>query len=172
MKNAATTSIPNPQIIYLWKAPLRPYKKQGVGVIRFYVALALLLSLISFFFGEPLLVFPIAAITFLFYILTTTPSPLTEHKLTRFGIETTGVTFRWDLLSHFYFTKKFDYHILVVVSNAPFFYHLYLVIRDEKTKNDLICLLSDYLVYQEHPQKTFSDKMTEWLTRLMPDAAV
>lgn len=172
MENVHTTSLSNPQIIYLWKAPLRAYKKRGSGVIRFYVSLALLLSLISFFFGEPLLIFPIGAITFLFYILTTTPPPLAEHKLTKFGIETTGITFRWDLLSHFYFTKKFDYHILVVVSNAPFFYHLYLVVRDEKTKNNLISLLSDYLIYQEHPQKTFSDKMAEWLTRLMPDSAV
>lgn len=162
----------NPQIIYIWKAPLRAYKKRSSGVIRFYIALALLLSLITLFFGEPLLIFPIVAITFLFYTLTTTPPPTATHKLTRFGIETTGITVRWDVLSHFYFTKKFDYNILVVVSNAPFFYHLYIVVRDDKTKKDLIGLLSDYLIYQEQPQKTFSDKMAEWLTRLMPDTSV
>ena len=171
MEKANDRTITNPQIIYMWKSPLRAYKKRSSMVIRFYIALTLLLSLITLFFGEPLLIFPIVEIIFLFYTLTTTPPQTTTHKLTKFGIETTGVTVRWDVLSHFYFTKKFDYNILVVVSSAPFFYHLYLVVRDEKTKKELIDLLSDYLIYQEHPQKTFSDKMAEWLTRLMPDAS-
>lgn len=170
MQNQPSPKNSNPQVIYAWRSPLRAYKKRTPSVLRFYISLALLLALIAFFFGEPLLIFPIAAITFLFYILTTTPPPSVEHKLTRFGIETTGITFRWDLLSHFYFTKKFDCHTLVVVSSAPFFYHLYMVVRDENTKQELTSLLSDYLIYQEHPQKTVSDKMAEWLGQLMPDA--
>lgn len=161
----------NPQIIYSWSAPLRPYKKRTAGVMRFYLALALLLSLIVFFFGEKLLVLPIAAITFLFYILTTSRPQTVSHKLTKFGVETTGLTFRWELLSHFYFTKKFDYHQLVIVSVAPYFYHLYLVVKDEAVKEDLVGILSEYLIYQENPQKTFSEKLAEWLTRLMPETS-
>lgn len=165
----STPARDNPQIIYSWKAPLRPYKKRTAGVMRFYLALTLLLSLIVFFFGEKLLVLPIVAITFLFYILTTTRPPNVDHKLTKFGLETTGLTFRWELLSHFYFTKKFDYHTLVIVSVAPYFYHLYLVVKDETVKNDLVDILSEYLIYQENPSKTFSEKMAEWLTHLMPE---
>lgn len=162
----------NPQIIYAWKAPLRPYKKRTPAVIRFYLALSLLLALIAFFFGEKVLVLPIAAVMFLFYILTTSRPPTVEHRLTKFGLETTGVTIRWDLLSHFYFTKKFDYHLLVIVSVAPYFYHLYLVVADEKTKINLIQLLSEYLIYQEYPQRTFSEKMAERLANLMPETTL
>lgn len=163
-------ALTNPQIIYSWKAPLRAYKKRSVGVLRFYIALALLLSLITFFFGERILILPIWAVMFLFYILTTTPPQQVTHQITRFGIETVGNTFRWDFLSHFYFLKRFDYHVLVIVSIAPFFYHLYLVVPEEKIKVDVMRILSDHLVYQERPKKTFTDRLVEWLGKLMPDS--
>ncbi len=161
--------IANPQLIYSWKAPLRAYKKRSAGVLRFYIAVSLLLSLIVFFFGDKILVLPIWAVMFLFYVLTITPPPEVENKITKFGIETAGNTFRWDFLSHFYFIKKFDYYVLVMVSVSPFHYHLYLVLKEEENLSDLIKILSEHLIYQEQPQKTFTDRATEWLTKLMPD---
>lgn len=165
------TTPDNPQIIYRWRAPIRAYKRRSKDILRFYIALALVLSLIVFLVGEKILVLPIWAIVFLFYVLTITPPPEVENKITKFGIETSGNTYRWDLLSHFYFVKRFDYNVLVLVSRAPFFYHIYLVVKDEETKKELIKLLSEHLIFQEHPHKTFTDKLIEWLTRLMPDSA-
>lgn len=165
-----SSQIINPQIIYTWRAPLRAYKKRKSGVMRFYLALSLLLSVIVFFFGDKVLVLPIWAIMFLFYVLTVTPPHEVEHKITQFGIETVGSTFRWEILSHFYFTKKFDYEILVLVAIAPFSDHLYLVVKEEKIKEDLIRILSKNLIYQEHPKKTFTDKIGDWLTKLMPQS--
>lgn len=170
MDKPSEQKITNPQLIYSWKAPLRAYKKRSAGVLRFYIAVSLLLSLIVFFFGERILIIPIWAIMFLFYVLTITPPPEIENRITFFGIETAGNTFRWDFLSHFYLTKKFDYHVVVVVSNPPFFYHIYLVVKDEQTLNQVVKILSQHLLFQEHPQKTLTDKMTEWLTKLMPDS--
>lgn len=161
--------IVNPQVVYSWKAPLRPYKKRSAGVLRFYIAVALLLSLIVLFFGDKILVLPIWTIMFLFYVLTITPPPEVENKITRFGIETAGNTFRWEFLSHFYFIKKFDYHVLVIVSIPPYHYHLYLVLKDEKTRQDLITILSQHLIYQEKPHKTFTEKLTDWLNKLIPE---
>ncbi|HLC94463.1 MAG TPA: hypothetical protein VJH96_02760 [Patescibacteria group bacterium] len=158
----------NPQIVFSWTAPLRAYKKRGKGIIRFYLALSLLLALIAFFFGDKVLILPIGAIMFLFYVLTTTSPTDTTHKITTFGIEMTGNTIRWELLSHFYFIRRFDYQVLVLVAVAPFFYHLYLVINDETTKNKLIEILSQHLIYQEHPRKTLTDRAGEWISRLMP----
>lgn len=169
MDQITQQKITNPQLIYSWKAPLRAYKKRPAGVLRFYIAVSLLLSLIVFFFGDKILVLPIWAVMFLFYVLTITPPPEVENKISRFGIETAGNTFRWDFLSHFYFVRKFDYHVLIIVSVAPFYYHLCLVVKDEKTLHELVKILSEHLIYQEHPQKTFTDKLTEWLTKLMPD---
>lgn len=160
----------NPQLIFSWKAPIRAYKKRPKDVLRFYLALALLLSLIAFLIGERILTLPIWAITFLFYVLTISPSREVENKITKFGIETTGNTYHWDFLSHFYFVKRFDYSVLVIVSRAPFYYHIYLVVKDEAVKKELIKLLSEHLIYQEHPNRTLTDKLIEFMTRLMPDS--
>lgn len=169
MTEQETKKRENPQIIFTWTAPLRAYKKRSKGVLRFYIALALLLSLIVIFFGDKILVLPIIAVLFLFYVLTITPPPTITNTITRFGIETAGNTYRFETLSHFYFSKKFDHYVLVIVSRAPYYYHVYLVVKDEETVQKLIDILSDHLIYQQHPQKSFIDKATDLLSRLMPD---
>lgn len=158
----------NPQVIFAWKAPLRAYKKRGAGILRFYVALSFLLTALVFLFGDKILMLPIWAIMFLFYTLTITPPPEVENKITKFGIETAGNTYRWDFLSYFYFSKRFDYHMLVIVSTAPYHYHIYLVVDNDETMYKLAALLSEHIIYQENPQKTFTDKLIESFSSLMP----
>jgi hypothetical protein len=159
----------NPQIVFSWKAPLRAYKKRSGNILRFYLALALLLSLIVFFFGDRILLVPIWAVLFLFYTLTITPPPDVENKITRFGLETAGVTLRWEALSHFYFTKRFEFTLLTVVSHGPYYLHAYMVIPNEEIKTHVKHILSEHLVYQEKPHRTFTDQMIDWLSRLLPD---
>jgi hypothetical protein len=159
----------NPQIIFSWKAPLRPYKKRSAIILRFYLTVALLLSLIMFFFGDKILLIPIWALVFIFYVLTITPPPEVSNKITTFGIDAAGVTLRWEILSHFYFGKRFGLHTLTIVSQSPYFYHAYLVVPDEEIKKKLITILSSHLLYQETPQKTITDKMMDWLSQIIPD---
>jgi len=159
----------NPQLIFSWKAPLRPYKKRGKMVLRFYIAVSILLSLIVFFFGDKILLIPIWALMFLFYVLTITPPPEVENKITRFGIETAGITLRWEALSHFYFKKRFGFDVLTIVSQPPYFYHAYLVLPNEEIKKKLMLILSEHLIYQEKPQRSLTDKMVDWLSALIPD---
>jgi hypothetical protein len=159
----------NPQVVISWKAPLRPYKKRSKMILRFYIALALLLSLIVFFFGDKILLLPIWAVLFLFYTLTITPPPEVENRITKFGIEAAGVTLRWEGLSHFYFTKKFGFYLLTIVSQPPYFYHVYMVVPNEELKNKLINLLSHYLIFKEKPQRSFVDKAVDFFIGLMPD---
>jgi len=159
----------NPQLIFSWKSPLRPYKKSSGTVLRFYLALAFLLSVIFFFFGDRVLLIPVWSLVFLFYVLTITPPPQVENKVTSFGIDAAGVTLRWDMLSHFYFGKRFGFNTLTVVSKAPYFYHAYMVVPDEQTKKRIMLILSDHLMYQEKPEKTLSDKMLDFLSLLVPD---
>ena len=159
----------NPQILFSWKAPLRPYKKRSALIIKFYLVVALLLSLIMLFFGDTILLIPIWALVFIFYVLTITPPPDVENKITTFGIDAAGVTLRWEVLSHFYFGKRFGFHTLTVVSQSPYFYHAYLVVPTEEMKKRLIIILSTHLLYQETPQKTVTDKMLDWISLLIPD---
>ncbi len=165
----STVPTSNPQLVYSWKAPLRAYKRRSNSILRFYVALALLLSLIVFFFGDLILIVPILTLLFLFYVLTITPPPEVENLITTFGIETAGITVRWEFLSHFYYTKKFHFDVLTIVSNAPYYYHLFLIVPDKKIMTQLNSILSKHLMYVEKPRRNFTDKAVEWLTNLMPE---
>ncbi len=159
----------NPQVIFSWKAPLRPYKKHSALILRFYLSVAILLSLIVFFFGDKILLLPIWVVLALFYILTITPPSETENKITMFGIESAGVILRWEVLSHFYFGQRFGFYVLTVVGAAPYLFHVYMVVPDEETKHRITSILSQHIVYKEKPEKTITEKMIDFLSRLIPD---
>lgn len=159
----------NPQIVYSWDAPVRAYKRKPAGVIRFYIAVALLLSLLVVFFKEYILVIPIWSVLFLAYVLTITPPHITRHDITKFGIRTNGKTYLWEELSHFYFIRKFDYAILVLFDRNLYHAPSYLVLPDKATHAKVFEILSNHIIYVEKPQKTLTDRMAEWLTTLMPE---
>lgn len=159
----------NPQVVYSWRAPLRPYKKRSKYVLRFYVAVALLLTAIIFFLGDRILIIPIWAVLFLFYVLTITPPPEVENRVTKFGIETAGITLRWEVLSHFYFTERFGFSILTIVTPPPYNLHAYLVVPTDRIKQDIMRILAEHIVYHDRPQLTFTDRMINWLSYLIPD---
>jgi hypothetical protein len=159
----------NPQVVYSWKAPLRAYKKSSKNILRFYIAVALLLSLIIFFLGDRILIVPIWSVLFLFYVLTITPPPEVENKITKFGIETVGITLRWEALSHFYFTTRFGYTIITVVTHPPYNFHAYMVIPSSMIEKQVMRILAEHIVYQEKPNLTLTDRMIHWLSYLVPD---
>lgn len=160
---------PNPQVIFSWKAPLRAYKKQGKKIIRFYIVLAILLCIIVYFFGDIILIIPILAILFLFYVLTVTPPPIIENKITQFGIDTAGVTIRWEVLSHFYYTHRFGFHILTLVSHGPYYLHSFIIVPTDEIKDVVTQVLSQHVMYQESPKRTITDRLIDWFSHLIPD---
>lgn len=159
----------NPQRLFSWKAPLRAYKKRSKNVLRFYLAVALLVSLIVFFFGDRILLIPILTLLFLFYVLTITPPPEVEHVITTFGIETTGISVRWEFLSHFYITKKFGFDMVTIVSQAPYYYHAYMIVPNEEVKKQVVSIFSKHIMYMEKPPHSITDKMVDLLSKLIPD---
>jgi len=159
----------NPQVVYSWKAPLRAYKKRSKYILRFYIAVALLLSIIIIFLGDHILIIPIWSILFLFYVLTIPPPPEVENRITKFGLETAGITLRWEVLSHFYFTSRFGFDILTIVTHAPYSFHAYLVIPQDTIKKQVMKILAEHIVYQEKPNLTLTDRLIKWLSYLIPD---
>ena len=158
----------NIQVLYQWSAPLRPFIKRNKKIIRFYIALTLLLSLIIAFFGDIILLIPLWALMFIFYVFTVTPPSDITNKITKFGIETVGTNLRWETLDHFYFTKRFGYEILTVVTHPPYDFHTYLVIPNNEVKDIVTQHLSKLIIYQVTPTKTTIDKIIDWLSRLVP----
>ncbi len=167
--NITTSSIDNPQVLFSWRAPARAYKQKSNGVLRFYFALALLLSVVVALFGDWILILPIFASVFLYYALTITPPGDIDYKITRFGIETHGTAYRFQDLAGFFITKKFDYFVITIQSNSPFFNHVYLIIDDQKNLQKIVDILSEHLVFVEKPQRTFSDRMALALSSIVPD---
>ncbi len=168
-KDQAEFAKQNPQTLYSWTAPLRAYKKKPAGVFKFYFAVAALLTIILFFLREYILAIPIWATMFLIYALTITPPHDVLNTITKFGIHTGSNAYQWVNLSHFYFIKKFDYHILVVFTKLSFGHPIYLVIPNDTIKQEVLHLLAEHLIYQEAPVKTFADTVAEVLTSLMPE---
>lgn len=157
------------QILLAWNAPLRAYKKRGKNVLRFFFAVAFLLSVIVFFFGDQILLIPIGAVLFLFCVLTITPPPIIENRITVFGIETAGVTLRWDILGAFYYTKRFGFDILTIVTHGPYYFHTYMIVPDTEIKAKVTHILMEKLVYQDKPQRTITDRLIDMLSALIPD---
>jgi len=161
--------IKNPQVVFSWRAPLRPYKKRSALILRFYIALSLILSLIVFFFGDKILLLPIWAILFLFYTLTITPPPEVENKITTFGIESAGVVAYWENLLYFYFDHRFGFDTLTIISQPPFFYRLYLTLPNKEVKEKIFKILIQHLIFQEKPHKTITDKIADFFLKLLPE---
>lgn len=162
----------NPQTVFSWKSPLRPYIQRSPQVIRFYIAVTLLTSLVVFFFGDKILLLPLWTLLFIFYVFTVTPPTDVQHKITQFGVETAGgVTMRWEMLDHFYFTRRFGYDILTLVTHGPYAYYAYIVVPSEEIKTKVTGILSEHIIYQDEPKKTFTDKAINWLSKFVPDDA-
>ena len=62
--------------------------------------------------------------------------------------------------------------MLVLVTNAQYLHHFYLVVPDEKVKKTVAETLSRHILFQEHPQKTLTDKLVEWFSHLVPSEEV
>lgn len=157
----------NPQILFAWKSPLRPYMQRSPQIIRFYLAVTLLASLIIFFFGDRILLIPLWTLLFLFYVFTVTPPPEIEHKLTEFGVETSQIVYRWEDLDHFFFNKRFSYDILVIVTRWEDY--AYLVVPDNKVKDKIMMIMTAHIIYKEEPKKNFTDKAVDWVLKFVPD---
>lgn len=164
--------IKNPQEIFTWSAPVRAYKRKSAGMLRFYVALALLLSVLMALFREFVLIFPIWAVMFLVYVLTITQPHETQHHLTKYGLIAHGQPVMWDDLYAFYFQKRLDYDVLVVLPRSPFALPIYMVVDSPKTKKYLMNHLVEHIIFMENPPRTFSDSMADWLGSIMPNEEV
>ncbi len=157
----------NPQIIYSWEAPLRPYVKRSPFVMRVYISIGVLLSLIAIFFGDLPLMLMILAMLFIFFVFTVTPPPIITNTITQFGLETSGAVTRWDVLSHFYFTRRFNYDVLVLVTHEPYSHHFYIVVPNEVIKNKVAETVSAHILFQEKPARTLTDKLVDWFSQFL-----
>ncbi|KXK07336.1 MAG: hypothetical protein UZ21_OP11001001101 [Microgenomates bacterium OLB22] len=160
----------NPQLLYEWSAPARAYKKNTGGILRFYIAVALLLAIIVFLWGDKFLLLPIFSVLFIFYVLTTTPPRDVHYKITKFGVFVGDSFYKWEDLTHFSIVKQFEMSQIVITAHIPFEFHVHLTVIDETSLSKLMSLLSEHLIYQEKAELSISEKLLEFFSKLMPQA--
>ncbi len=147
------------QVVYEWKAPNRPFKKQDR---KYYVTIGMiifLISLILFFAGQFILIAVGIAAGFLLYVLSAIPPETVLNQITTYGIRTDGQLYAWEELGRFWFAIKHKQEVLhIEVSRFP---HHITLLPGEKTREELTEVLSNVLL-QEQPLPTTFDKAAAW----------
>src|SRR3989338_3124498 len=119
------------EVLLSWEAPERPFKKRDreyyttIGVIVFLV------SIILFFAGQFLPIAVVVSFAFLSYVLASVPPDNTLHKVTNKGIRSGGKVYTWSNLGRFWFTTRFQQHILNIEHNHAVFTKLMLLLGDQ-----------------------------------------
>ena len=151
--------------LFVWQAPVRPFKKRNKEFFTTVFAVAFLTAVIFFVIGGLLPVVVIASLVFLVYVLSTIAPETVEHKIISRGISFAGKTYFWDQLTRFWTTQRFGSELLVVETiRLPG--RLEFVINAED-KDKLRQLLSLKLPYEE-ASPTFLDKAASWLSKRVP----
>ncbi len=161
----------NPQTILMWRSPLRAFVHRTSDITRFYIIIALLLSIIVALFSDFILLLPIWVMVFVGYVFTVSEPPEVTHKITEFGLETAGATVLWADLSHFYFIERYHYQVLVVVSVPPYNSHIFIVVPEEM-KQQITNTLVKHIIYFDHAPRTLIDKMIDAFMKLVPQEDV
>ena len=154
------------EVLLSWEAPERPFKKRDreyyttIGVIVFLV------SIILFFAGQFLPIAVVVSFAFLSYVLASVPPDNTLHKVTNKGIRSGGKVYTWSNLGRFWFTTRFQQHILNIEHNHAVFTKLIILLGDQD-KEELARVLELYLV-NETPALTWWDTSAMWLQKKFP----
>lgn len=152
--------------VYLsWKSPSYLFKKRDKEFFRNIAAIVFLLLVILFFAREFPLILAVLSVAFLVYVFSTVQPDEVSHRITSIGIESGTRFYPWESLREFWIEKQWDQTMVVVIPNTgP---KILLILRGvtEKSVKDV---LSRFIVFQEVPQKTFTDSAASWLSKKVP----
>lgn len=155
------------EVLFSWKSPSHPYKKRTPVFYQTVAAITFLLVVIVFLLHEFMLIGVILSIAFVAYVLSTVPPIEVEHKIKPVGFENAGRLYKWMELYSFWFEEKWKYKTLVIQTRLPFPGQIRAVIG-ENTKEKTKSLLGKYLVFNEKPQKSMVDNISDWLSDKIP----
>lgn len=151
--------------IFVWKAPSRPFKRRTRQFWLTTIAIAAIFGLVMFLAEGAMPVILIVAIVFLVYVYSTVEPEIIEYKITNMGIKIQNSPTVWNLLTRFWFSRRFD-NDLLIFEMVTFPGRLEIVInsKDKDTiKKDLLI----YLPEEEIPPSSL-DRAASWFAKKMP----
>jgi len=154
------------KILYIWKAPSRPFKKRNKEFWTTILSILFLMALILFFVKEWFLIAAIISITFVYYVLSTVEPEEIECKITNRGIVYAAETYPWEAIDQFWFGYKYGQRTLNFKIRSGLVAHLCLLVgkgEEDKIKQ----ILLKYLI-EDEPPPSFLDKAAAWLQKKIP----
>lgn len=149
-----------------WSAPARPFKRRSREYYVSIFAVAGLFGLIFLLIEGIMPVVLIAAIVFLFYVLSTVEPEKIQYSITNKGIKIHDRLTEWDLIIRFWFVKRQGNELLIIDTfRVPG--RLEIVIDPEK-KDEVRKFLGRH-VLEEKAQLSYSDRAVDWVSKKLPE---
>lgn len=151
--------------IFSWVSPARPFKIRNRQFYITVFAIAGIVGIVLFLAEGFMPVILIISLIFLFYVMNTVPPENIEYKITSKGITIAGRVTEWNLLTRFWFTKRFDNELLVIETlNLPGRLELVIKPEDKETiKKELAKKIPE-----EEAAASVIDRASNWLARRLP----
>lgn len=143
-----------------WSAPSRPFIKRNREFFVPLISAATLFGAILFLIDGIMPVLLVVAVMFLIYVLGTVEPQKVEYEITTWGVKTSGMLHRWELLGNFWINERPGGQVLVI-AKFQFPGKVEMVLDTEK-KNEVIEILEKFLVHEERPSTVF-DKASGWV---------
>lgn len=150
-----------------WTAPSRPFKRRNKDFYVTVFAIAGLVGLILFLVDGFMPVLLIISLVFLMYVLSTVEPEDITYTITNKGIKVVDKRTDWDSMGRYWFTKRFDSHLLVI-ETAQLPGRMELVVPEEK-QAEIKKALDTYLVHEEVPPSGL-DKAANWFAKKLPQS--
>jgi len=153
--------------LFNWKAPSRPFKRRDKRFWTTIMAIAGVFGLIIFLAEGVMPVILIISIIFLYYVLSTVEPENIEYSITNKGVKIAKQRTDWEVLTKFWFTRRYDSDLLVFEMNTiPGRLELVIFPKDkEKIKG----LLTTYLKEEESPPSAI-DRAANYFSRFIPQS--
>jgi hypothetical protein len=153
------------ELLLRWSSPSRLFKKRDKEYFTNVGAIVFLLVIILVFAREFLLIAAVVSIVFLIYVLSTVPPEAVTHQITNLGIESAGHYYRWEELYEFWFEEQWGQVILVL---RPLVGTRIIILLGMQNKERVRELIAKYIPFREHPEKSWVDNASSWLSKKIP----
>ncbi len=148
-----------------WEAPSRYFEKKPPSYFRAITVLAMLISVLLFFFKEGLLIFLVWVIFFVAYVRAAVSPISTEYSLDKFGLSYFGGRLSYDKMTFFSVVKKNEGRVIRIFSHFLASELCLVMPKEEKLANYIIKHLKQRVPFMEKTPKTEVEKFGEFLSR-------
>lgn len=161
----STTKREPEKMIFSWRAPARPFKRRDREFWVSIIAIAAVAGFILFIIEGVMPVILVISLVFLFYILSTVQPEEIEYKITNKGVNIADKRIEWQVLSRFWFSRRFESGLLVFETlTLPG--RLELVIKPED-KKELKKAILNHIPEEEAPPINL-DRAANWFAKKLP----